>query len=120
MSLVHQDTEDDALTTAVCTMALEIVTVLFNYDVCLNPALPVSQRMIDDTPIMQEVHLFCLNVALGRTCLSPLACISADFGSRRYSVSICILVHKYRHKASRPQFNFFFGTVPKLTLGDVK
>lgn len=41
--------------TSLCTMALEIVTVLFNPDVCLNPLLPVTQRVIDDCPSVKEV-----------------------------------------------------------------
>lgn len=54
MGLVNGNEEDYQMTAA-CTMALEIVTVLFNYDICLNPTLPVSQRLIDDTPTLHEV-----------------------------------------------------------------
>lgn len=41
--------------TALCTMALEVVTVLFNPDVCLNPMPPASQRVLDECPSLEEV-----------------------------------------------------------------
>lgn len=43
--------------TAQCTMALEMVTVLFNPDVCLDPTSPAPQRVVDETPNLDEVPL---------------------------------------------------------------
>lgn len=57
MGLVNESEEESQITAA-CTMALEVVTVLFNYDICLNPTLPVSQRITDDMPTIHEVSLF--------------------------------------------------------------
>jgi len=51
-----RDRREGAEVTALCTMALEVVTVLFNPDVCLNPLLPAPQRVIDDCPSQQEVR----------------------------------------------------------------
>ena len=53
-SLVHNN--DDTLeVTALCTMALEVVTVLFNPDVCLDPMSPTPQRVQDECPSLNEV-----------------------------------------------------------------
>lgn len=47
---------DDRELTSLCTMALEVVTVLFNPDICLTPLQPVTQRVIDECPSAREVH----------------------------------------------------------------
>ena len=41
--------------TALCTMVLEIITVLFNHDVCLNSLMPAPQRVLDECPTIPEV-----------------------------------------------------------------
>lgn len=53
-SLVH-NSNDTLEVTALCTMALEVVTVLFNPDVCLNPMSPAPQRVQDECPSLNEV-----------------------------------------------------------------
>ena len=55
LSNIMTDAADDPEVTSLCTMALEVVTVLFNPDVCLNPLHPVTQRVIDDCPSVNEV-----------------------------------------------------------------
>ena len=54
MGLVGARAEPAELT-ALCTMALEVVTVLFNADVCLSPLSPAPQRVLDECPTLQEV-----------------------------------------------------------------
>jgi hypothetical protein len=55
LSGLMRDRREGPEVTALCTMALEVVTVLFNPDVCLNPLLPAPQRVIDECPSQQEV-----------------------------------------------------------------
>lgn len=40
---------------ALCTMLMEVVMVLFNPDVCLNPAIPAAERIIEECPTVAEV-----------------------------------------------------------------
>ncbi|KAK9829627.1 hypothetical protein WJX72_006957 [[Myrmecia] bisecta] len=42
---------------ALCTMVMELVTVLFNPDVCLNPALPPIERVLQECPPTAEAGL---------------------------------------------------------------
>ena len=55
LSNLMRDNGDDPESTSLCTMALEVVTVLFNPDICLNPLHPVTQRVVDDCPSVREV-----------------------------------------------------------------
>jgi hypothetical protein len=40
---------------ALCTMALEVATVLFNSDVCLDPSVDVSIRLLQECPAPPQV-----------------------------------------------------------------
>ena len=40
---------------ALCTMLMEVVMVLFNPDVCLNPATPAADRVVEECPTVAEV-----------------------------------------------------------------
>ena len=60
LSNIMRDSDDPEVT-SLCTMALEVVTVLFNPDVCLNPLHPVTQRVIDDCPSVREVSTLLSN-----------------------------------------------------------
>ena len=61
-----RETATEAEVTSLTTMALEIVTVLFNPDICVNALLPVTQRVIDDCPSVKEV-------GLGNQCCNAVA-----------------------------------------------
>ena len=55
LSSLMRDSVDNPEVTSLCTMALEVVTVLFNPDICLNPLHSVTQRVVDDCPPVREV-----------------------------------------------------------------
>jgi hypothetical protein len=40
---------------ALCTMALEVATVLFNSDVCLDPSVDVAVRLLQECPAPPQV-----------------------------------------------------------------
>jgi hypothetical protein len=39
----------------VCTMAMEVVVVLFNHQICLNPLAPRELQQLEDMPPVAEV-----------------------------------------------------------------
>lgn len=41
-----------------CTMAMEVITILFNHEVCLNPSATGHHRICDECPSTAEV-LMC-------------------------------------------------------------
>lgn len=69
-----RDGAEEQEVTSLCTMALEVVTVLFNPDICLAPLQPVTQRVIDDCPSVKEVIRAGLQKSLHSMLLSSIDC----------------------------------------------